>query len=189
MRGRSGCRRSSSALLSHGRPADDTAALVYAGTLPTQETVTGTLEEIATEDDAVRRPSSGGARRRPRGGAARTPALVRRQAALRQAGARHAAARRGGRARRAARGDGRRSHRSADDPDPAAGGLRAAGRRVPQRGDVRRHRLRQRPRRGCVHSAAARRPARPAGAEGREAVRRRIGDGRTAACATASRST
>ena len=47
------------ALLSHGRPADDTAALVYAGTLPTQETVTGTLEEIgrrtAQSDD--RRPA------------------------------------------------------------------------------------------------------------------------------------
>jgi uroporphyrinogen III methyltransferase/synthase len=34
------------ALLSHGRPADDATALVYGGTLPTQETVTGTLQEI-----------------------------------------------------------------------------------------------------------------------------------------------
>lgn len=35
------------ALLAHGRPADDTAALVYDGTLPTQETLLGPLEEIA----------------------------------------------------------------------------------------------------------------------------------------------
>ena len=47
------------ALLSHGRPADDTAALVYAGTLPTQETVTGTLEEIGrrTTQSQDRRPA------------------------------------------------------------------------------------------------------------------------------------
>ena len=36
-----------SALLSHGRPPDDPAALVYHGTLPTQETMAGTLQEIA----------------------------------------------------------------------------------------------------------------------------------------------
>ena len=36
-----------SALLSRGRPAGDSAALVYNGTLPTQETVLGSLEEIA----------------------------------------------------------------------------------------------------------------------------------------------
>src|SRR5947209_3206369 len=35
------------ALLSHGRPADDPAALVYDGTVPTQQTTLGTLEEIA----------------------------------------------------------------------------------------------------------------------------------------------
>ena len=34
------------ALLSHGRPAEDTAALIYSGTLPTQETTVGTLAEI-----------------------------------------------------------------------------------------------------------------------------------------------
>jgi uroporphyrinogen III methyltransferase/synthase len=47
------------ALLSHGRPADDAAALVYAGTLPTQETITGTLEEIGkkTKQSADRRPA------------------------------------------------------------------------------------------------------------------------------------
>jgi uroporphyrinogen III methyltransferase / synthase len=36
-----------SALVSHGRPVEDTAALIYNGTLPTQETIQGTLEEIA----------------------------------------------------------------------------------------------------------------------------------------------
>src|SRR5712691_5331367 len=36
-----------SALLSHGRPAEDSAAVVYDGTLPTQETMTGSLQEIA----------------------------------------------------------------------------------------------------------------------------------------------
>jgi uroporphyrinogen III methyltransferase / synthase len=35
------------ALLSHGRPPEDTAALIYDGTLPTQQTTLGTLEEIA----------------------------------------------------------------------------------------------------------------------------------------------
>jgi uroporphyrinogen III methyltransferase/synthase len=36
-----------SALVSHGRAREEPAALVYAGTLPTQETVTGTLDDIA----------------------------------------------------------------------------------------------------------------------------------------------
>ena len=36
------------ALLAHGRPPEDSAALIYNGTLPTQETTLGTLEEIAT---------------------------------------------------------------------------------------------------------------------------------------------
>jgi uroporphyrinogen III methyltransferase/synthase len=35
------------ALLSHGRSSDDSAALIYNGTLPTQETTLGTLGEIA----------------------------------------------------------------------------------------------------------------------------------------------
>ena len=35
------------ALVSHGRPAEDSAAIIYDGTLPTQETVVGTLNEIA----------------------------------------------------------------------------------------------------------------------------------------------
>ena len=40
-----------SALLSHGRPPEDSAAVVYDGTLPTQKTIAGTLQEIA---DAVK---------------------------------------------------------------------------------------------------------------------------------------
>src|SRR6476620_9187248 len=35
-----------SSLLSHGRPPDEPAAIVYDGTLPTQETISGTLAEI-----------------------------------------------------------------------------------------------------------------------------------------------
>ena len=34
------------ALLTHGRPPEDSAALIYDGTLPTQETIVGTLDEI-----------------------------------------------------------------------------------------------------------------------------------------------
>src|SRR5207248_201821 len=36
-------------LLAHGRSPHDTAAVVYAGTLPTQETFVGTLATVATE--------------------------------------------------------------------------------------------------------------------------------------------
>jgi uroporphyrinogen III methyltransferase/synthase len=35
------------ALLAHGRPADEPAAVVYDGTLPTQTTITGTLGDVA----------------------------------------------------------------------------------------------------------------------------------------------
>ena len=46
------------ALLAHGRPPDDSAAIVYDGTLPTQTTIAGTLNEIAdaVEQSADRRP-------------------------------------------------------------------------------------------------------------------------------------
>jgi uroporphyrinogen III methyltransferase/synthase len=36
------------ALVSHGRPAEESAALIYDGTLPSQETIAGTLGDIAT---------------------------------------------------------------------------------------------------------------------------------------------
>jgi uroporphyrinogen III methyltransferase/synthase len=47
------------ALLAHGRPPDDSAAVVYDGTLPSQQTVTGTLDEIAksARESTDRRPS------------------------------------------------------------------------------------------------------------------------------------
>ncbi len=35
------------ALLSHGRPEEDSAAVIYDGTTPTQQTITGTLREVA----------------------------------------------------------------------------------------------------------------------------------------------
>jgi uroporphyrinogen III methyltransferase/synthase len=48
-----------SALLKAGRPEDDTAALIYDGTLPTQETTTGTLAEVAhhVNGSSDRRPA------------------------------------------------------------------------------------------------------------------------------------
>ncbi|HUR32825.1 MAG TPA: uroporphyrinogen-III C-methyltransferase [Vicinamibacterales bacterium] len=47
------------ALLKGGRPEDDTAALIYDGTLPTQQTTLGTLAEIAhlVNGSAERRPA------------------------------------------------------------------------------------------------------------------------------------
>lgn len=47
------------ALLRHGRPEDDTAALIYDGTLPTQQTTVGTLAEVAhaVEGTTDRRPA------------------------------------------------------------------------------------------------------------------------------------
>jgi len=46
-------------LLSHGRSADDSTAVVYDGTLPTQTTVFGTLADVAksTKDSTDRRPA------------------------------------------------------------------------------------------------------------------------------------
>ena len=45
-------------LLSHGRPADEPAAIVYDGTLPSQQTIMGSLEEVAKTiaQSADRRP-------------------------------------------------------------------------------------------------------------------------------------
>jgi len=48
------------ALVSHGRPADDSAVVVYDGTRPTQETIVGTLEEVVRsvqKTTAERRPA------------------------------------------------------------------------------------------------------------------------------------
>ena len=47
------------ALLAHGRPPEDSAAVVYDGTRPTQQTIAGTLAEIAesVEKGADRRPA------------------------------------------------------------------------------------------------------------------------------------
>jgi uroporphyrinogen III methyltransferase/synthase len=48
-----------SSLVSHGRPPEDTAAVIYDGTLPTQETRLGSIEEMLrlTRDSAYRRPA------------------------------------------------------------------------------------------------------------------------------------
>jgi uroporphyrinogen III methyltransferase/synthase len=48
-----------SALLAHGRPPEDSAAVVYDGTLPTQQTFLGTLDEIAklVRQSTDRRPA------------------------------------------------------------------------------------------------------------------------------------
>ena len=58
-RARSSCRRCCSALLAHGRSPEDSAAVVYDGTLPTQQTIAGTLAEIAAAvaQAADRRPA------------------------------------------------------------------------------------------------------------------------------------
>ena len=75
------------------RPARPTipAAVIYDGTLPTQETLLGSLDELPAADARVDRPAARHPRRRARRGAARAPALVRRAAAVRQAHAGHAA--------------------------------------------------------------------------------------------------
>jgi len=47
------------ALVSHGRPPEDSAAIVYDGTLPTQHTIVGTIEELAAavKESTDRRPA------------------------------------------------------------------------------------------------------------------------------------
>ena len=133
------------------------AALVYEGTLPTQETdcrhARGPREGRRSSSPIDGRPCSIVGRVV---GVARTPAVVRRAAAVRQAGARDAAARAGGRARRPARGHGRRRRRSADDPDGAAGRLRSARRGLRAGRDVQLDHFLQRGRCRCVHRPAAR---------------------------------
>jgi uroporphyrinogen III methyltransferase/synthase len=48
------------ALLTHGRPSEDSAAVVYDGTLPTQQTIAGTLREVANavEQSTDHRPAT-----------------------------------------------------------------------------------------------------------------------------------
>src|SRR5450631_301810 len=48
------------ALLTHGRPSEDSAAVVYDGTLPTQQTIPGTLREVANsvEQGTDHRPAT-----------------------------------------------------------------------------------------------------------------------------------
>ncbi len=143
-------------LISHGRPPDESAAVVYDGTLPTQESLVGSLAEVGETDEAVHRPPARRLDRRSRRRAARTPAVVRLAPAVREARPRHAATRSVRRARRAAGGDGRRSDRSADDPHRAARQLRGAGRRLRARGHVRLDRVLEHQRRRRIHRAAAR---------------------------------
>jgi uroporphyrinogen III methyltransferase/synthase len=45
------------ALLSNGFPSDEPAAIIYDGTLPTQHTVDGTLEQLATDKSLLHKPA------------------------------------------------------------------------------------------------------------------------------------
>ena len=91
------------ALLANGWPGDDQAVIVYNGTLPSQETVAGTIAELLETRARAAAARAGDSRRRPRRRLPRAPALVRRAAAVRPPRARHAAARAGGGAGRSAR--------------------------------------------------------------------------------------
>jgi uroporphyrinogen III methyltransferase/synthase len=113
------------ALVSHGWPADAEAAVIYNGTLPSQETLSGTMQELLTTvRELTRRRRAGVARCRPRGRTARASALVRLASAVREARARHASARAGARADRSAYRARRGVDRGADDPNGAARGSR-----------------------------------------------------------------
>ena len=83
-------------LLSHGRPAGDAAAVIYDGTLPTQETRLGSIDELLrlTRESTDRRPAVLVVGRVCR--AAGAPAMVRRTAAVRKAHSGDAGARAGG---------------------------------------------------------------------------------------------
>jgi uroporphyrinogen III methyltransferase/synthase len=117
-----------SALLAHGRPKDDSAALIYNGTLPTQETTVGTIEDI---ERMVKQSNDRRA----------AIMVVGRVAALREhlrwfdcvpCSAKRilvTSTQSGGGARGAARGSGAEAI-SAAHPHHAAGGLRTARRRV-----------------------------------------------------------
>ena len=144
------------ALISHGRAKTESAAVIYEGTLPGQQTVEGTLGELA-ELTSASRP--------------RRPAIlvVGRVAALRQHlrwfderplfGQRVVVTR----PREDAADlvdrlavNGRRSGRGADDPDHGAGGLGATRSRGGRRQHLRVDRVHQRERRRSLHGAAYR---------------------------------
>ena len=72
-------------LLDAGAEDDRPVALIYRGTLPTQQTVTGTLEERARGDRDRRRRRRRAPRHRRSREPARPPALVRRASAVRTA--------------------------------------------------------------------------------------------------------
>ena len=164
------------ALMSHGRRPDETAAIVYDGTLPTQETRIGSLDELAraTRESGDRRPAMlivgrvVGLREHLRWFDAR-PLFGKRVLVTRPRGA-------GGRSRRTARSDGRGGDRSADGSHRAARRLRTARRGLRERRDVRLDHLRERDGRRHVRRAIAPDAARSPHPQRREAVRRRPGD-------------
>ena len=165
------------ALVAHGRNEDETAALIYDGSLPSQRTVQGTLGRIAEDLDAG---SRGAAHRRFGGRPARPPALVRRAPTVRQAHRRDPLARAGRRAGRDARRPRRRGDPRADDPDPAARGLRSPRPRLRGGRHLRLADFHQHQRRRPLHGAAARdrrhpRPQRGPHLHGRAIDRRPAG--------------
>ena len=104
------------ALLANGRPKEETAALIYDATLPSQRTIEGTLGTIAASvDDSAPALLVVGAVV----GSALAPALVRRPAALGTPHRRHPIERAGGRARRHAGGARRGGDSGARHPDRA----------------------------------------------------------------------
>ena len=113
---RSSCRDRRVRSLPHGRAPDEPAALIYDGTLPTQETIDRHARRAWRERAKDRRPAAGHPDRRPRRGLREHLRWFDARPLFGKRIARDAAARAGGRARRAARGARRRSDRGADDP-------------------------------------------------------------------------
>ncbi len=109
-------------LIANGRPPETPVAVIRWGTTPEQRTVIGTLGGHRRAG-ARRRDHAAGDHGRGRGGAAAgDDVVVRRAAAVREAGADHAHAPAGERARAAAGGGGRDPDRAAGDRDRAVGG-------------------------------------------------------------------
>jgi uroporphyrinogen III methyltransferase/synthase len=164
-------------LMSNGFPADAQAAIIYNGTLPSQETLSGTMQELLTivREHARRRQAAVlvagrvvGLREhlrwydsRPLFGKRVLVTRPREQAAElidRLTGAR------------------RRIHRGAHDPDGSARGPRSTAPRRCQPGGIRLDHLHERERRRCVHDGAARRRARRPRAERAAHLHVRHGD-------------